>query len=389
MPNSENSANPAMITSSLDQKELLAIVAQRCPGAEFRNDSLHYPALDLHVRLAFGSMNQVENRFSVQLIFILQHPWFDENLIESCAGLGHNPEEAMKNGTESFCDGVLQFVISALQENYSENFENSEILRAELMGQIHDFYIPAERPVLHRGVSSRSTDLWEIIKSQIPAYLGTKRCYWIKLYSARIHDTPVCEVRINNTLYPDLTDLLMKEAFQNPEIRMDKQFLLLIQKEDTFQPCPFEKQDVGQLTFMALDKMRMIKDPASHQKIFHEIQTICPDYSIAVELISFLPEICAQMILEFRDNDSLIPVINYGKPKFELKKSQVRSYSYMEDAVEQYLRKIQPSQEDILNIVRISARFEVLTKALHDNVPVENLRMSQLVYFVNENYHVW
>ncbi|MDE7120960.1 MAG: hypothetical protein K2O42_02230 [Oscillospiraceae bacterium] len=386
MPNSENSANPAMITPSLDQKELLAIVAQRCPGAEFRNDSLHYPALHLHVRLAFGSMNQVEHRFSVQLIFILQHPWFDENLIESCAGLGHTPEEAMKNGTESFCDGVLQFVISALQTN---NSENSEILHAELMGQIHDFYIPAERPVLHRGVSSRSTDLWEILKEQIPAYLGTKRCYWIKLYSARIHDTPVCEVRINNTLYPDLTDLLMKEAFQNPEIRMDKQFLLLIQKEDTFQPCPFEKQDVGQLTFMALDKMRMIKDPASHQKIFHEIQTICPDYSIAMELLSFLPEICAQMILEFRDNDSLIPVINYGKPKFELKKSQVRSYSYMEDAVEQYLRKIQPSQEDILNIVRISARFEVLTKALHENVPVENLQMSQLVYFVNENYHVW
>ncbi|MDE5883877.1 MAG: hypothetical protein K2H29_02165 [Oscillospiraceae bacterium] len=386
MPNSQN---PAMITPSLDQKELLAIVAQRCPGAEFRNDALHYPTLNLRIRFAFGSMNQVENRFSIQLIFILQHPWFDENLIESCAGLGHNPEQAMKNGTESFCDGVLQFVISALQANYSENPVNSEILHSELMGQTHDFYIPAERPVLHRGVSSRSTDLWEIVKNQIPAYLGTKRCYWIKLYSARIHDTPVCEVRINNTLYPDLTDLLMKEAFNNPEIRMDKQFLLLIQKEDTFQPCPFEKQDVGQLAFMALDKMRTIKDQESQQKIFHEIQSICPDYSIAVELISFLPEICAQIILEFRDNDSLIPVINYSKPEFELKKSQVRSYGYMEDAVEQYLRKIQPSQEDILNIVRISARFEVLTKALHENVPVEDLRMSQLVYFVNENYHVW
>lgn len=387
-----NSENPAMLTPSLDQKELLAIVAKRFPGSEFRNDTLHYPALNLHIRLAFGSMNQVENRFSVQLIFILQHPWFDENLIESCAGLGHSPEQAMENGTESFCDGVLQFVISALQANNSENSKNpgnSEILHAELMGQAHDFYVPTERPVLHRGISTKCTDLWEIIKEQIPAYLGTKRCYWIKLYSARIQETPVCEVRINNTVYPDLTDLLMKEAFKNPEVRMDKQFLLLIQKEETFQPCPFEKQDVGQLAFMALDKMLTIHDEESRQKIFQEIQAICPDYAIAVELISFLPEICAQMILEFRDNDSLIPVINYGKPEFELKKSQVRSYGYMEDAVEQYLRKIQPSQEDILNIVRISARFEVLTKALHDNVPIEDLRMSQLVYFVNENYHIW
>ena len=375
--------NPEEITPTIDRNDLLALVAQRCPGAECRNNSLYYPEQELKIRLEFGQMHQVENRFSVQLIFLLQHPWFDEELVESCAGLGHDPDQAMKNGTEGFCDGVLQFVLKALRS------QGSEIMHSEIMGEAHDFYLPDEKPVLHRGTNTQGTDLWEIVKHEIPAYLGTKRCYWIKLYSSRIHETPVCEVRINNTVYPDLTDLLMKEAFKNPEIRMDKQFLLLIQKEETFKPCPFEKQDVGQLAFMALDRMLAITDEASQQKIFHEIHTLCPDYSIAAELTAFLPEICAQIILNFRDNDSLIPVINYSKPEFELKKSQVRSYGYMEDAVEQYLRKMQPSQEDILHIVKISARFEVLVKALHDNTPIENLCMSQLVYFVDKQYHVW
>ena len=62
----------------------------------------------------------------------------------------------------------------------------------------------------------------------------------------------------------------------------------------------------------------------------------------------------------------------------------------MTDAVEQYLRKQHPTQEEIHHILRISGKFEVLTRAMQDKgIKAEDLRLSQLVYFVNDNYHVW
>lgn len=378
------SKNPESIMPSLDKKELLAIVAEHDTGAEWQNDRLYYPEQDLHVRLEFGQMRKAGDRFHVQLIFILQHPWFDEDLVESCAGLGYTPDKALESGVNNFCaKNILETVLKAL------TCDSTETITADIMGEKHEFLVPAYRPVQHGGKDTESTDLWEIVKHKIPEYLGTKRCYWIRLTSARFNEKTTCGASINGTVYPDLTDLLYKEALKHPEFRVDNQFLLLIQKEETYTSCPFDKQDVGELCFMALDRMTAIKDPDSHQRIFHEIRTLCPDSSIAAELTAFLPEILAQSVLNFRDNDTLIPVIDYGKPEFELKKSQVRSYGYMEDAVDQYLRKIKPSQEEILNIVKISGRFEVLTNALRDNVPIEELRMSQLVYFVDKNYHVW
>ena len=376
--------NPEMIMPSLDRKELLALVAEHNAGAEFQDNFLYYPEHNLRVKLEFGQMKQVKNYFHVQLLFILQHPWFDEDFIESCAGIGTSPDKALTSGVANFCGkNILELVLKSLTLN------STEMITANIMNELHEFFVPEYRPVQHGGKDSKSTDLWEIIKHKIPEYLGTKRCYWIKLTSAKFQETTTCEVSINNIKYQDLTDLLYQEALKNPEFRVDNQFLLLIQKEETYTPCPFEKQDVGELAFMALDKMTAITDKTTQQKIFHEIKTLCPDSSIATELIAFLPEIVAQAVLNFRDNDSLIPVINYGKPEFKFKKSQVRSYGYMQDAVEQYLRKMQPSKEELLNIVKISSKFEVLTRALGENVPIQELRMSELVYFVDKNYHIW
>ena len=119
-----------------------------------------------------------------------------------------------------------------------------------------------------------------------------------------------CEAKINGTAYPDLADVLYQELLNRKEkqISIDKCFLLLIQDEETYQPCPFTKQDVGDLTFLALDRLTEVTDEVSKQKAFQEIHKFSPDYSIAVELVAFLPEIMAQKIVNFRDNDALIPV---------------------------------------------------------------------------------
>ena len=366
------------------RKILLALISEHCPGAVMEGDTLHYTGQALHVALEFGKVHSHENRFSTQLIFILRHDWFDEELVESCASLGDSLEDAMKACTAEFSESVLKSVL------YSLDNPGSEVIASEIIGKKYKFHVPEQHLVLHKG-KGKNIDPWETVKDKIPEYLGTKRVYWIKLFSADMGEKQFCEARINGIVYPDLTDLLYQELLsrKDRQISINKLFIVLIQDAETYEPCPFTKQNVGDLTFLALDKMTDITDEASKAKIFREIAKFCPDYSIAIELIAFLPEIVSQYVVNYRDSDALIPVFDYGKPEYELKKSQVRSYGYMADAVEQYIRKHQPSPEELENLLRISGKFETVSRSLRENIGIEDLRLSQLVYFVSKNYRVW
>ena len=373
------------LTPEQQRKELLSIAAAHFPGAVWEGDTLHYTKYALHIGLEFGQISSHEERFSAQLLFILRHDWFDEDLVESCASIGHSLEEAMKNCTEEFSENVLKSVLAAFEN------QGTETITADIMGDKYLFHVPEHFSAMHKGKGTPA-DLFSVVKDKLPEYLGTKRVYWVKLYSADMGEKQFCEARINGNVYPDLTDLLYQELFSRTDrqISIDKTFLVFIQDNATYKACPFTKQNVGELTFMTLDLLTDVKDETSRQEITEQIQKFCPDYSIFIELISFLPEIAAHKIVEFRDNDTLIPVIDYGKPEFELKKSQVRSFGYMEDAFDQYLRKREPNREEIMNLLRMSSKFEVMARALQDSaVKIQDLRLSQLVYFVNQSYHVW
>ncbi|MBR1529838.1 MAG: hypothetical protein IJ642_11125 [Oscillospiraceae bacterium] len=367
------------------RKILLAVIKEACPDAVWEGDTLHDIGHALRISLELGQVSSHEKYFSTQLLLILKHEWFDEDLVQVFAGTGRSLEEAMKTCVSEMIESVLKPVLHTLEK------QDDEIIISEIIHEKYKFHVPEEKIILHRG-EGKAVNLWNIVKEKMPEYLGTKRVYWINLFSADMGNKQVCEAKINGTVYPDLTDLLYQEIFSRTERQknINKLFLLLIQDQETYQPCPFTKQNVGDLTFLALDKMTDITDETSRQKAYQEIHRFCPDYSIAVELVAFLPEIVAQTVVNFRDNDALIPVFDYGKPEFELKKSQVRSYGYMTDAVEQYFRKYNPSQEEVYNLLRSSGKFETVSRAIQDeNIKIEELRLSQLVYFVNQNYHVW
>ncbi len=382
----EKQEKALLIEPTLDKTELLAIVAEKCKGAEVQGDSLWYPEYRLRLRLEFGQMAHANGMYNVQLLFIVHHAWFDEELVESCAGVGKTPDEAMTRGTENFCAVVFTFLLAAFKCD-CDNW-----LTADIMGRKCEFRIPCTRANMHMGIGE-SVDLWELVKDEMPHYLGTKRCYWVKLFSSSLNGIPNCEARINGIVYPDLTEILEKDVIKRNHAKLgfssDKTFLLFIQKEETYQPCPFTKQEIGELTFRAIRLFQNIASEYTAEKANAMIRELSPNDSVAMEMISFLPEIFAQQVVQFRDNDTLIPVVNRGKPEIQLKKSQVRTYGYIEDAVEQYLRKQKPDNEEIGQILAMSSKFHAISQAIQNGSQIENLRLSQLVYFVNENYVPW
>ena len=385
VPTNAPTTPDVIVEPSLDKPELLAIVAEKCKGAEKQGEFLFYAKHSLHLTVEFGDMRCINGVYTVQLLFIAQHPWFDEDLVESVAGIGKTPDDAMRQGTEEFCAGVLYFLLAAF------DCESDTFIDANVRGEKHTFRVPCVRSVLHKG-AGRGTDLFEVVRDELPHYLGTKRCYWIKLFSATMNGEPTCEVRINGIVYPDITDMLYREAIRREKTEgfvSDKQFILLIQQEDTWTLCPFDKQQVGEKTFHALCLMQEIHDEESAQRIMQSIRDNAPSHSLGLELAAFIPEIVAQQVVNFRDNDGLMPVVNGGKPDVELKKSQVRSYGYIDDAVFQFLHKQKPTEDEIKQLLAVSAKFHVLSEAIQKGTKIEDLRISQLVYFVDDDYIVW
>lgn len=375
----------AILEPTLDKPEIIAILDKECPGGKNAGEWLLFREHDLRVTVEFGEMTAANGMYSVQLLFIAKHPFFDEDLVESVVGVGPTPDDAIRIGAKNMAQEALVSVIRSF-DSVAEPLPPTHI-----MGKEYRFHVPKTRGMLHIG-QTEPTDLWELIEDKLPQYLGTKRCYWVSMFSACVNGIPQCEVRINGDVVNDLTDILLTDAIKHKDVKgytADKMFVLITQDEETYTPCPYTKQDAGEATFRAMRLFQHIRDEETVRKYHSEILNICPARNLGIELVSFLPEIVAQQVVQFRDNDTLIPVVDRGKPEFELKKTQVRSYGYISDAVAQYLRKQNPPKEEINQILALSAKFHALSEAIEKGAKLEDLRMSQLVYFVDGAYQVW
>ena len=369
---------------TVDAAEILRILQERSEGGEIVGEHLVFRHHDLHIFTHFGDMRTDGKSFNVQLLLVAQHPFFDEDLVESVSGVGETPDDAIRKAASNAA-AMLPFILSPFDH------PGSEILTTTIMGQTYRFHAPEKVVTLHAGEGAPS-DLWGLLKDSIPNYLGTKRVYWVRAFSAMVGDVPSCEVRINGSVCADLGDILLEDAVANRADRkftVSKTLVLLIQDEETYVPCPFTKQEVGEAAFRAFRLFQNIRDEATSRKVQQQIVESVTPHSLGVELMCFLPEITAQQVVRFRDSDCVIPVINRGKPEHELRKTQVRSYGYIEDAVFQYLHKQNPSEDEVRQILAVSGKFHTLSEALENGLKLEDLRLSQLVYFVDENYKVW
>jgi hypothetical protein len=235
-------------------------------------------------------------------------------------------------------------------------------------------------------------DLYALVKDELPRYFGTKHCYWVDLVTITVDGEPTCAASINGTAYPDLTDCLYREALareKQPGLVTDRQFLLFIQQDETRRPCPFTKQDVGDLAFRALHLFQEIEDEASAMRVYTAIREAAPSRSLSVEVSAFLPEIVAQQVIQFRDSDTLVMSVGQDGPRTELRKSQVRSYGYLEDAVFQFLHKVKPSEDEIRQLLAMSERFHRLSETIEAGSSPKDVELSPFVYYVGDWYEIW
>ena len=121
------------------------------------------------------------------------------------------------------------------------------------------------------------------------------------------------------------------------------------------------------------------------------------DKNIASEIRVFIPEIFAKLTLGYREGDSLFLLEGEGdeQQSIEFKKTQLRTYFYLQQAVLEYLSG-KPSQEEVSRIVTNSVAFRELRKAIDaakengKELKPDDLFVPGTSYKIgHEGYRVW
>ncbi|WP_315076718.1 DUF6348 family protein [uncultured Clostridium sp.] len=364
-----------------DQK-VIRVLNNVIKDSEIKNENLYIKGIDLTIE---AHVSQINKGF-IQVIFVLKHKIFDEDLLECVAGVGSNINAAIKHAVSSFSLSSLCGITNALKN------EDGHELNIKYYDKINEFTL-YKSCLTAQGtrVDRKEIDYWELLGEEIKKRLGNKRVYYIKIYASKTGNSTNCECRINGIVNSSISEII------NEHIRVwkiqeslysEKQIFILIQEENTYVPYNFSKIHVSHIITRALDLYKECDSVEKYNNLYTQIFNFCADNSLTTELFCFIPEIFCEFIFpEVKYSDQII--LLKGDEKINLFKEQIMSYNLIYDIVEKTIKSGCYENSEIMNIVFKSSLFNAINKALNNGSKMESLCMTSLAFNVRTDYKVF
>lgn len=363
---------------------LREIAAQTVFG-EIDEDTIYFSNYDLTVKAYVKEPEKVNgNLYISEMIFIVSHEYFDQPIEESLVGIGIDQDQTLASGATSFVECILEAIFNTFEAGDEAQIRN------QIMGNMHIYKRVSTYDTFYMGTPEpNSKDMWKIVKEDIPMYLGTKKAYWLKLFASVSGGSIKCEARINNIVYPQLTSKLVKyaESWKNKQqFHSEKQFFLFIQEKNTFVPCDITRERVFDLTFKAIELFKQVNNEDTRNKAVNTIRMLAKDDILALEMCTFLPEIYAQKVMDLKEGDGIVAIV--GEKHIPLMRSQLRTYGYIEDAVQRYIFHKKPSKEDNMKIMALSSKMQAIAEAVENGSKLQDLAFPETYFYAGEDYEV-
>ncbi|MBR4627992.1 MAG: hypothetical protein IKO47_09905 [Ruminococcus sp.] len=327
-----------------------------------------------------------------QVIFIVKNDDFDEPLIDPVDSQGRTDEEAAQMAADIFYAGVWHPIDQSINKRNPVHFS------VDYLRQHYDFDMYCQS-VVRIGVKDKQpVMIMAYIKDEIAKYLGSKKYYWIRVYLAKMGEKKIIEVRVNGSVCPDLGKLFEEyvNTWDDSSVFVcEKQYAIFVQRED--DKCPFNKQTVIEAAREAISRMVKIEKREDYEAMSQKLEEMTGDKDLAAEIRIFIPEVFAKLTLGYREGDSLFLMEGEGDDvsQIEFKKTQLRSYFYIQQAVLEFFNT-RPPQEDVTRIVTNSVAFRELKKAIEQGkekgmeIQPSDLFVPGTSYKINsQNYRVW
>ena len=341
------------------------------------------------IDVKIGRRDEKDGIKLVQVVFLVSHDDFDEPIIDPVDAQGKDESEAVHMAVEIFYGGLWHPLDQSM-------FKKNPIeVPVQFLGQQYVFDMYAQS-IVRIGVDDKQpTMLAAIIQNEIPKYLGSKKYYWLRIYLAKHKDRQIIEVRVNGSVCNELGEKFRPyvDTWDASEHFMcEKQYAIFVQRGA--DPCPYKKEVYTNAGKFALEKMVKIQNREDYEAMAKELDEVAGDKSVAAEVRIFIPEILAKLTLGYQEGDSLFLIegddnSEEGTSKIEFRKTQLRSYFYLQQVILEYLNT-RPPQEDVQRIVFNSVAFRELRKAREQGHEPKDLYVPGTAYRIAEpNYRVY
>ena len=320
----------------------------------------------------------------VHVIFIVKNDDFDEPLIDPVDAQGTTDDEAVKMAVEIFYGGVWHPIDQSLSK------KNPIHISVNYLRQHYDFDMYAQS-IVRIGIKEKQpVMLMNYIKSEIPKYLGSKKYYWVRVYLSKYKDRKIVEVRVNGSVCAEPSRFYQAyvDAWNSADTFMsEKQYAIFVQREDDQAPEVYKKEHIVDCARKCIEMMENCNSRDEYMELVKNLEEVAGDKNLASEIRIFIPEILAKLTLGYTEGDSLFLI--EGESQIEFKKTQLRSYFYLQQVLLEYLSK-KPEQERVMKIVTNSVAFRELKKAHEQGHEPKELFVPGTSYRVgNDDYKVW
>lgn len=366
------------------KESILAALNSKLNGTIYDNCIIMPKGFTIDVQI--GRREEKDDIKLLQAIFIVKNDEFDEPLIDPVDAQGKTENEVAQMAADIFFAGVWHPLDQSIQKR------NPIRISVDYLRQHYDFDLFCQS-VVRIGVKDKQpVMLMSFIKDEIPKFLGSKKYYWIRINLAKFKDKKNIEIRINGSVCPTLSrffDEYVDSWEENEGFTCEKQYAICVQRED--DKCPFNKDLVMECARFAIGKMENISSREEYIDMAKQLEEMAADKNLASEIRIFIPEIMAKLTLGYREGDSLFFLEGDGEEqtKIEFKKTQLRSYFYLQQAVLEYLSS-RPDNDKVTRIVTNSVAFREMKKAVDAGHKPEELFVPGTSYRISDaDYKVW
>lgn len=374
------------IPESIDPlKETLNCLQKGLEHSEIQEGCVLLPAEQLSIR---PGVKDVKDGFAA-LYFEVLHPTFEEPFFDMSAGVGATTVEAI-------CKAVAGFLFSGFcGARHCANKEYERELTSTFCG-VERHWDVSESCIAHLGDTDTqehpaTVHYWDLIAEKLPAHLGNRKHYLVKVYASKQQNGEViCECRVNNVVSAELTEAIT--AFANTwksgtSLISQKQLFILTQRESKVMPYPYTREQIFDYTDKAIALFAAADTEEKHEQLTDAFTSVTGDSSLAAELYSFLPEICAQNA--FSEATYAERVILYiGEQKHELYIDQIASYRWIQERAIDGFSEGRYDNESFKSLVYSSATCNVLSKALNNGSKLEDLSLTSLAFMMPDDYEI-
>lgn len=348
--------------------------------------------------------------YNLQTIFIIRNDYLkdkDEPIIEPIASQGKDFDSALKMLIESF-EALIWRPMKMM-------FDKGKALpiSSNYLGQHYDYDLYVNSVVLMGDPERKPAMLIYYIKDVLSSFLGSKKYYWVRIFLARQGTKGTenykqnIEVRVNGIVCPSLSKRFQPyvDSWKDQDIAVvEKQFAFIVNREEE-DLCPFTKEQVVEYTRKTLPLMENCKSAEEAVEMKKQMDEFIGNPALSAEIRIFIPEILAKLTLGYNEGDDLFLLqpnpegddAEQKKVPVRFRKTQLRSYYYIQQVLIDYLSRTKPEKEKVQNIVFNSVTFRELRKhigqpneKLGRPVEAKDLFIPGTAYNINlDNYKVW